>query len=366
MKTWKFTGLVQLSLVLLTLTSCTDRQTKPAPEKILLTQEQVSALAAPALACVQKPYPYKPGGVLASEEALKTPGENHPSFYGCFDWHSAVHGHWTLVKLLKANPNLPEADEIREKLAENLSADKLVKETAFFSTEGNSTFERTYGWAWYLKLTMEMESWDDPLGRELSANLKPLADTLVRKFIAFLSVLTYPIRVGEHSNTAFGLTFAWDYAVQAGEQELQELIHKKAMEFYYDDTSCPLNWEPSGFDFLSPCLIEADLMSRLLDRKEFAGWLEHFLPGLLKNTSVLEPARLTDRSDPKIVHLDGLNLSRAWCLSHISQKLYDTPGVLDRLAYEHLSASLPYIASGAYEGEHWLASFATFAIDAQR
>ncbi|MFZ5939029.1 MAG: DUF2891 domain-containing protein [Bacteroidota bacterium] len=362
----KHTFLLLTGLLFL-LTSCrqpgTGKETN-SPE--VLQPGQVSALLTPALNCIQKPYPYKPGGVLGNDEALKTPREDHPAFYGCFDWHSSVHGHWTLVKLLKTYPGIPEEEEIREKLAENLSTENLQQETAYFLTEGNSTFERTYGWAWFLQLELELLTWDDPLGKELSAHLKPLADTLVGKYKAFLKVLPYPIRVGEHTNTAFGLTFAWDYAVAMQETELTELIRGKALEFYGNDRNCPLSWEPSGFDFLSPCLIEADLMSRVMDREAYRRWIKKFIPGLLQPGFQLEPAILTDRSDPKIVHLDGLNLSRAWCLYHISARLSDERGQLDQLADRHLEASLPYIASGNYEGEHWLASFAVYALFSRR
>ena len=326
-----------------------------------LTMAQASALSRPALQCIQQPYPYKPGHVLASDSDAIPPRMQHPAFFGCFDWHSSVHGHWTLVRLLKSFPDLPESSEIREKLSQNLTAINLEKETAFFYSEGNQTFERTYGWAWLLKLALELATWDDPLGKELYANLEPLADSLVGKYVEFLGKLPYPIRTGEHTNTAFGLSFAWDYAGHIGHTGLREAIEQGAREFYLDDRGCPVDWEPGGFDFLSPCLMEADLMSRILDDEEFRAWLNDFLPEGLE----LTPARVTDRSDPKIVHLDGLNLSRAWNLFHISNKLQHRYPHLTDLAWLHLNASLPHIASGHYEGEHWLASFAVYAQYAQ-
>jgi hypothetical protein len=189
-----------------------------------------------------------------------------------------------------------------------------------------------------------------------------LADSLVKKYIEFLEILPYPIRVGEHTNTAFGLTFAWDYASHVGHAGLVEVIERRSRDFYLGDRGCPVDWEPGGFDFFSPCLMEADLMARILDEEEFTTWLEVFLPGLLdRDGHGLEPARVTDRSDPKIVHLDGLNLSRAWNLFHISHKLQGKYPLLTDLARMHLNASLPHIASGHYEGEHWLASFAVYA-----
>lgn len=332
------------------------------PETVSISPEQASALAAPALHCIQKPYPYKPGNVLVDDSTLQLPRVQHPAFYGCFDWHSSVHGHWTLVRLLKGFPDLPEGKEVRQKLHQNLSSGNLARETAFFYSEGNRTFERTYGWAWLLQLALELETWEDPLGEELSANLRPLADSLVGKYLEFLSVLPYPIRVGEHTNTAFGLSFAWDYADQRGLEDLKSMIEQKSREFYLNDRDCPLSWEPGGFDFLSPCLMEADLMSRVMDGPEYRKWLEAFLPGITNPGFRLLPAQVTDRSDPKIVHLDGLNLSRAWNLFHISVRLNGEFPHLEKLARDHLEASLPYIASGNYEGEHWLASFAVYAL----
>ena len=196
---------------------------------ISLDIHQASELAAPALHCIQKPYPYKPGHVLISDESLIPPRESHPAFFGCFDWHSSVHGHWTLVKLLKAFPDMPESEEIKEKLLSNLSSENILNEVQFFYSEGNKTFERTYGWAWLLKLALELNTWQDPLGKELSQNLQTLADSLVGKYIEFLEVLPYPIRVGEHTNTAFGLSFAWDYANAMGIEELKTMIEIKVM-----------------------------------------------------------------------------------------------------------------------------------------
>jgi hypothetical protein len=261
---------------------------------------------------------------------------------------------------------MPEAELIREKLGENLTAGNLAVETEFFYSEGNKTFERTYGWAWLLKLALELETWEDPLGSELSSNIRPLADSFVQKYLEFLAVLPYPIRVGEHTNTAFGLSFALDYADSMSQEGLKELIERRARDFYLKDRACPLEWEPGGFDFLSPCLMEADLMARILDGSEYRDWLQEFLPGIMDPESFnFAPAVVTDRSDPKIVHLDGLNLSRAWCLFHISARLEGAFPHLEELALEHLNASLPHIASGNYEGEHWLASFAVFALFSQ-
>ncbi len=356
------TVIYQLSILLI-LMACQKHAEKVSFEPIDISLDEASGLAQPALDCIRKPYPYKPGHVLVDDSSLVPPRIQHPAFYGCFDWHSAVHGHWTLVKLLKEFPEIPDDEEIRTKLSQNLSAENIRKEVEFFYSEGNKTFERTYGWAWLLKLALELETWDDPLGRELSANLRSLADSLVQKYLSFLEVLPYPIRVGEHTNTAFGFSFAWDYADHTGEDSLKQMIEEKSRAFYINDRACPINWEPSGFDFLSPCLMEADLMARVLDEGEYRLWLNDFLPGIFDRQGFeLEPAKVTDRSDPKIVHLDGLNLSRAWCLFRMADKLEDPTLNLERLGKEHLEASLPYIAGGNYEGEHWLASFAVYAL----
>ena len=330
-----------------------------------ITKEQAEALCKPAMHCIQKPYPYKTGYVLGSASDVLEPKEKHPAFYGCFDWHSSVHGHWTLVTLLKQYPELEHAAQIKTMLSENLCAENIAKEVQLFSDPNNKNFERPYGWAWLLKLSLELKTWDDPTGKKLASNLQPLSDTIVAQYKVFLSKLNYPIRVGEHSNTAFGLTFAWDYANEFGDYELKNLIEDKAREFYMKDAGCPISWEPGGFDFLSPCLIEADLMTRVLNDTEYKVWLNRFLPGLAEGRLTLEPAQVADRNDGKMVHLDGLNLSRTWCLLNINHKLGDNNQAIIQLANQHLNSALPHINSGAYEGEHWLASFAVYALRCQ-
>ncbi|MEZ5198013.1 MAG: DUF2891 domain-containing protein [Bacteroidales bacterium] len=258
-----------------------------------------------------------------------------------------------------------EADDIRSKIGENLTKENIATEVKFLYDENNKTFERTYGWAWLLKLAEELETWPDEQGQEWAKNLQPLADSIVSKYIDFLPRLNYPIRVGEHTNTAFGLTFAWDYAIALNNNDLKGLIEKKAQEYYLKDQHCPLTWEPGGFDFLSPCLIEADLMSSILSREEFSMWLNGFLPEIFDADFSLKPAIVSDRTDGKLIHLDGLNLSRAWCLYHIASKLSNNNQNIVKLGDEHLSSALPQITSGSYEGEHWLASFAVYSIFSQ-
>ncbi|MCG2811669.1 MAG: DUF2891 domain-containing protein [Candidatus Aminicenantes bacterium] len=334
-----------------------DLLTKPG---IVLTLETAERLVQLPLKCMQKEFPNKPGETLAAPADIGSPRNMHPAFYGCFDWHSSVHGHWMLVKLLKTFPGLKDRVLIRGKLAETLSAENILAEVKYFQRTEEKSFERTYGWAWLLKLAEELHAFGDPLARELENNLRPLTDLVVQRYLEFLPKLNYPIRVGEHSNTAFGLAFAWDYAKATGNLELKQLVEKRAKDFYLGDRGCPLGWEPSGFDFLSPCLEEADIMRRVLPKKEFALWLKKFLPQLAKKKFSLAPGEVSDRKDGKLVHLDGLNFSRAWCLYGIASEL-EGYGHLRKVADEHMRHSLANITAGSYEGEHWLASFAIYA-----
>jgi len=326
-----------------------------------LTLSQAERLAELPMKCMQTEYPNKLGQTLGGKEDLKEPRALHPAFYGCFDWHSSVHGHWSLVKLLKMYPELDNAELIRQKLRENISEVNIAKEVEYFRGEHNQSYERTYGWAWLLKLADEIKSWNDPLAAELDSNLQPLTEVIISKYIEFLPKLKYPIRVGEHTNTAFGLTFARDFALHHGADSMVTLIDRKATEFYLNDRDCPLNWEPGGYDFLSPCLEEVDLMRRVLDEDEFKPWLERFAPQITTLIFTLEPGVVGDRSDGKLVHLDGLNFSRAWVLYGLAEQ-YPEYSHLRKIADEHIAYSLPSLTDGNYEGEHWLASFAIYAL----
>jgi hypothetical protein len=328
--------------------------------QVILTVLEADRLAQLPLKCMQREFPNKPGEVLAAAADIGSPLNMHPAFYGCFDWHSSVHGHWMLVKLLKTFPELQDKDLIKRKLAENISAENILAEVKYFKRAEENSFERTYGWAWLLKLAEELHTFDDPLARMLENNLRPLIDLVVQRHLEFLPKLNYPIRVGEHGNTAFGLVFAWDYACAVGNQELKQLIEKRAKDFFLRDTACPLSWEPSGFDFLSPCLEEADIMRRVLAKKEFALWLKKFLPQLAGKKFSLAPGEVSDRKDGKLVHLDGLNFSRAWCLYGIAAEL-EGYRHLRKIADQHMLHSLANITAGSYEGEHWLASLAIYA-----
>jgi len=241
-----------------------------------LTIKQALKLAQLPIHCIQVEYPNKLNQVLGNATFLKEPKALHPAFYGCFDWHSAVHGHWSLVSLLKQFPNIENAGRIKKMLLENISKENIELEIKYFDDKENASFERTYGWAWLLKLVEELHTWDTPFAKQLETNLQPLTDLIVDKCIDFLPKLNYPIRVGEHPNTAFGLSFAWDYAKAVGNKVLLNSILKRSREFYFSDENCPIKWEPSGFDFLSPCLEEAALMKRVLPTEAFKSWLNTF------------------------------------------------------------------------------------------
>jgi hypothetical protein len=338
---------------------------EPGPEA--LTRGRASAFARLALKGARKEFPNKPGHVLENAADAKTPKQLHPAFYGCYDWHSAVHGHWMLARLLRQFPDLPEAKDIRAVLNEHLTADNIKAEVDYFNRPEAKSFERPYGWTWLLKLAGELDGWDDPDAKTWAANLKPLAGLIARRYVEFFPKQTYPIRSGVHPNTAFGFAFAHDYAVAAGDAPLKELIEERARTYYGTDADAPARWEPDGADFLSPSLCEADLMRRVLPPAEFRAWFRKYLPGAAKGepANLFAPAAVTDRADPQLVHLDGLNLSRAWCMKGIAGALAaDDPArkVLLESAARHLEAGLRHVASGEYAGEHWLASFAVQAL----
>ncbi len=330
-----------------------------------LSEEQASRFARLALACIQKEYPNKPEHVLNQAADIQGPRALHPAFYGCFDWHSSVHGHWMLVRLLRLFPQLPQSKEIRAALDANLTAGNLLREAAYLKAPNRQSFERLYGWAWLLKLAEELHGWNDGDGRTWAASLQPLADAMVARYLDFLPKQTYPIRTGVHPNTAFGLAFGLDYARAVGNGPLENLIAERARTYFLADTAYPASWEPGGEDFFSPSLMEADLMLRVLAPAEFRAWFRGFLPGIGRQEpkSLLEPAMVTDRTDPKLVHLDGLNLSRAWCMYSIADALPTADPARQALAdsaQRHAAAALAHVASGDYVGEHWLASFAVY------
>jgi hypothetical protein len=328
-----------------------------------LTPEHASRFAPLALHGIFTEYPNKLDHVMAGPEDVQGPRALHPAFYGCFDWHSAVHSHWMLARLISALPGIPEEREIRDALNTNLAAENLAAELAYLEQPHHRSFERTYGWAWLLKLAAELHGWDDPDAARWSANLRLLAEEFARLYIDYLPRLTYPIRVGTHPNTAFGLHLAFDYARAVGDRALEQMIVSRALDYFGNDQTYPAAFEPNGSDFLSPSLMEAALMVRVHPEGRFPLWYDGFLPSVPDN--LRHPAFVSDRSDGQIVHLDGLNLSRAWCMRDIAAALgpgHPQYGILARAAQVHAEASLPHVASGHYMGEHWLASFAVLIL----
>lgn len=329
----------------------------------VLNLEQANNLAGLPLHCMNTEYPNRLSQTLGGNEDLKSPTELHPAFYGCFDWHSAVHGHWSLVSLLKTFPNIDNAEDIKQKLLNNISKENIEAEVLYFHGKHNKSYERTYGWAWLLKLAEEIHTWDDNTARQLEVNLQPLTDLIVGKYIEFLPKLNYPQRVGTHANTAFGLSFAYDYAETLKKEDLQNAIKERASFFYMNDKGCPITWEPSGSDFLSPCLEEAALMKRLLNLEDYRVWLNDFLPQLKEKNFNIEVGLVSDRTDGSLVHLDGVNFSRAWSLNKIAEDLPEY-NHLKNIANKHINYSLPSIFGDSYEGGHWLGSFAIYALKA--
>jgi hypothetical protein len=331
-----------------------------------LTIDEANHLASLPVKCLQQEYPNKLNQLLLNETELLSPKVLHPAFYGCFDWHSSVHGHWSLVYLLSNFENLKDKELIIKKLQINLSKENIAQEMLYFEKTHEKSFERTYGWNWLLKLQHELEISNDSYAKELADNLRPLTNLISKRYIEFLPKLLYPIRVGTHSNTAFGLTNAWDYAVFSGNIALQNSIKENAKRMFLKDENCPFNWEPSGTDFLSPCMEEVAIMQRILPKKEFLLWVKKFAPQLFSKKWKWEVAKVSDRTDGHLVHLDGLNYSRAWNLYDLIQHYPKEFSHLKSMADTHLSFSLPSIVDGNYEGEHWLASFALRAFEAKK
>lgn len=338
-----------------------------------LDEAAASRFAQLALDCVHKEYPNKIAHYMTSDADLKPPRQLTPAFYGCYDWHSTVHGHWLLARVIKLFPQSAVAQKARSALALSLTQQNIAAEVAYITAPGRESFERPYGLAWLLQLAAELRSSNDRQFREWSTTLAPLEAAAAQKLTTWLPKLGYPIRIGEHDQTAFAFGLVWDWAQATKNQEMHALLREKAKQFYLGDKNCPLAYEPSGQDFLSPCLAEADFVRRVLGPDEFATWLTAFLPQVSKDgsTAWLPVARITDRSDPKLAHLDGLNLSRAWMLEGIAEGL---PGgdkrseSLRASAKLHRQTSLGAVTSEHYVGSHWLGTFALYGAsrDAQK
>lgn len=327
-----------------------------------LTAATAGRFAALAQACVDREYPNQIRHVMTSDDDAGTPRQLTPSFYGCFDWHSAVHGHWLLVRLSRLFPEAPFVDEAQAKLATNLTRDKLLAEAAYMAHHERAGFQRPYGLAWLLQLTAELDEWDDAQARDWREWLKPAEQIAVERLHDWIPLLHYPIRDGEHSQTAFAFGLIHDYAARMHDQRTLDLLADAAERFYRADLDCPMHYEPSGHDFLSPCLAEADFMRRVLNPDEFAAWLSDFLPRIGEE-NWLPVAVVTDREDGKLAHIDGLNLSRAWMLEGMAQGLPADDArrpVLLAAARAHAESGLEGVTDEFYAGSHWLASFATY------
>ncbi|NGM74654.1 DUF2891 domain-containing protein [Sphingobacterium sp. SGL-16] len=354
----------------LSFSSCSEKSansnsslhTSDTLKKIVLSEAQAKGIFDLPVHCLEVEYPNKLGQVLGSDNDLKSPKQLRPIFYGCFDWHSSVHGYWSIVELMQKYPSLDADEKIRATLNRHITAENVAVELAFFNDTNNKSFERTYGWAWLFKLQESLSKWQDADAQLWKATLQPLVDLLVMRYEEYLPKLVYPIRTGQHDNSAFGLSLSLDYARSVGDKDFENAIIEHGKRLFEKDINCDLAYEPSGYDFLSPCLEEAYLMSKLLGQNEYKTWLEKFMPKLFKADFKLEPAIVKDRSDGKLVHLDGLNYSRAACLYGISNTLAELHH-LRVIANNHIEFSLPNLsAQDDYMGSHWLGTFALYAL----
>ena len=341
------------------------RMTEP---RTTLDPALAGRLASIAIENLGRDYPHKLDHVMTGAADAVTPQTLHPAFHGSYDWHSCVHMHWLLARLRRRVPDLPEGNAIDAVFDAHFTAGAIAVETAYLARPDSASFERPYGWAWLLKLAAELHAGGDPSSVRWSQALLPLADAFAARFVEFLPRTRYPVRHGVHSNSAFGLAFALDYAREARVRSLEASCAAKAREWFADDRNAPARWEPSGVDFLSPVLMEAELMRRVLDPSGFAAWLDAFLPSFLdgRPATLFTPAQVTDRSDPQLVHLDGLNLSRAWCLRGIAAALAAGDrriGIALAAADAHLAAGRKGLDSHDFVGAHWLATFALLALD---
>jgi hypothetical protein len=332
---------------------------------VTLTAAAADRFAALALKCLHEEYPNHISHTLDADADARPPRVLTPAFYGCFDWHSDVHAHWLLVRLVRLFPDAPYAPAARTALGQSLTPQNIAGEIAYFKRPDRASFERPYGLAWLLQLSAELRQWPDPQAGSWSLAVRGLEAEAASRVKAWLPKLHYPIRVGEHDQTAFSFGLIWDWAGVAGDADMRALLTDAARRFYLNDRNCPLNYEPSGEDFMSPCLAEADFMRRVLDPPAYRHWLSRFLPGIRRTAGGewLSPAIVTDRADPKLAHVDGLNLSRAWMLEGIAQGLGAADPrvpVLLQTAQRHRDAALPFVTGEHYEGGHWLGTFAVY------
>lgn len=376
MKSKFFVKSVLLSVAIFALAACEKKpdEAKDKSEQALevATQEAAQMLegdallqsfSTMALGCIHKEYPNNISHYLASDEDVKSPSVMHPIFYGCLDWHSAVHGHWMLVRLLALNPDMAHKDGIIAALDKSFTLENGITEATYF--DGRVSYERPYGWAWLLQLSTELRTWDHAKSADWLAAIKPLEDKILGGLDKWLGTLVYPVRSGEHSQTAFAFGLALDYARTVGNADLEQKLSASVMRYYGKDQNCPIGYEPSGSDFLSPCLMEADLMRRIMTPTAYAAWLGAFLPSLPADgrSDWITPGVVLDVTDGKLVHLDGLNLSRAWALEGIASGLPEGDprrASLMSIAAIHQESGIIAVSNSHYMGSHWLASFATY------
>jgi hypothetical protein len=355
-------SIVTLAALIATLGTTTQARAQQAAATI--DAQTAGRFAAMALACVRKEYPNKITHILNSPGDVRAPHELTPAFYGCYDWHSSVHGHWMLARLIRAFPNAPFATDAVAALEANLTPAHIAGEVAYLNATGREDFERPYGLAWLLQLAAELRETRTPDAAALSSALEPLEGAVVARLKAWLPKLAYPIRAGEHSQSAFAFGLILDYA-RGTDPAVTAMVIAKVREFHLEDRDCPINYEPSGQDFLSPCIAEADVMRRVLSPNEFAAWLTRFLPRLPTTDSGawLPIGVVTDKTDGKLAHLDGLNLSRAWMLEGIAAGLPPSDPrrrALMAAARTHAASGLAAVTAEHYAGGHWLGSFATY------
>ncbi len=339
----------------------------PKRTPFFLDKDRAVEFARLSLTCVDQEYPNKPSHVVDSDDSVQPPRKLHPAFFGCFDWHSAVHGHWAMLRLLKTFPKISVADEIRAALSHSLTEEKIVKELAYFEGKYHDLFERPYGWGWLLRLAAELRTFDDKDAAAWAKSLAPLRKHLEGLAQAYLNTLSVPVRAGTHHSTAYALTHIHDFAAAADAQDLRTIVERRSRDFYGADVACPTAYEPSGEDFISPCLVEADLMRRVLPKREFVVWLDKFLPPLdsPEFKPLVHPPEIKDRKDPKIGHLIGLSLQRAASYNGIAQALPENDPrreVFIALADVHRDDGLKQMSGSGYGGAHWLASFAIYLL----
>lgn len=330
-----------------------------------LAAGSAAAFAELILDCVHREYPNQIAHSMCADDDIAPPHLMTPAFFGCFDWHSAVHGHWSLARLLRWFPDAAWAPRVRRALNRSLTADNLVAEHRYLSRPERRGFERPYGLAWLLQLGGELREYAtiDADAKRWSDALRPLEDLAMTRFSEWLPRLSHPVRSGVHSQTAFGLSLAYDWAITSNNDVFAELLRERSLTFFRDDCRGPLDYEPSGHDFLSPCLAEADLMRRLLPPDAFSAWLDAFLPGLAD--AKLPPVQPKTRTDGQLAHLDGLNLSRAWMLEGILSALATDDSRCDQLrgvAAVHAHAGLDQVNDRHYETAHWLGTFAIYLL----